>query len=137
MNLFFFKNTYLWTNNICNASAVSKYKTIKNNYRLVKNLKTYNLRWPINITKGLYGCHMSWVMPVENMVEKCFKTAHTGFRHLAKKEIMEKAIREKKYIFDLKKPFNIEEIDINDDRIPKYLQKKDIFDYLREPNSNN
>ena len=130
MNLFFFKNTYLWTNNVCNASSIYKYKTIKNKYTLIKNLKTYNLRWPKNITKGLYGCHMSWVMPVQHMVEKCYKTAHTGFRHLAKVDIMKKAIKEKKYIFDLKRPFNIEEISLNDDRIPKYLQKKNLFDYL-------
>ena len=102
----------------------------KNKYTLIKNLKTYDLRWPKNITKGLYGCHMSWVMPVQHMVEKCYKTAHTGFRHLAKVDIMKKAIKEKKYIFDLKRPFNIEEISLNDDRIPKYLQKENLFDYL-------
>jgi len=130
MNLFFFKNTYLWANNVCNASSICKYKTIKNKYTLIKNLKTYDLRWPKNITKGLYGCHMSWVMPVQHMVEKCYKTAHTGFRHLAKVDIMKKAIKEKKYIFDLKRPFNIEEISLNDNRIPKYLQKENLFDYL-------
>jgi len=43
---------------------------------------------------------------------------------------MKKAIKEKKYIFDLKRPFNIEEISLNDNRIPKYLQKENLFDYL-------
>lgn len=130
MNLFFYKNNYLWTNNVYKSSAICKYKTIKNKCKIVKNLKTFDLRYPKKISKGLYGCHMSWVMPVQHMVEKCYKTAHTSFRHLAKKEILEKAIIEKKYIFDLKRPFNILELSLTDYRIPKYLQKKNIFEFL-------
>ena len=36
----------------------------------------------------------------------------------------------KKYIFDLNRPFNIKELNVNDDNIPIYLQKENIFDYL-------
>jgi len=130
MHLFFFKNNYLWTNNICKASGICKYKNIKNNYINLGDLKIHYLRDSPYLSKGLYGCHMSWVMPIEDMVKKCYKTAHTKFRHLADPSILKDAIKEKKYIFDLKRPFNIEELKHNDVRIPKYLQKENIFDYL-------
>ena len=45
-------------------------------------------------------------------------------------KILEKAIEEKKYVFNLNRPFNIQELNINDPRIPIFLQKKNIFDYL-------
>ena len=128
MNLFFFKNNYLWTNNVCKASGICKYKNIKNNVVTFKNLKIHQLRDSQYLSKGFYGAHMSWVMPIEDMVKKCYKTAHTRYRHLAKKEIMENAVKDKKYVFDLNRPFNIEELKYDDIRIPKYLQKKNIFD---------
>ena len=96
MHVFFFKNTYLWTDNDWNACYICKYKNMKDHYTLIKNLKTYDLRFKGKPSKGLYGCHMSWVMPGQHMVEKCYKTAHTGFRHLAKVDIMKKAIKRKK-----------------------------------------
>ena len=37
---------------------------------------------------------------------------------------------DKIYIFDTKHSFNIEELSLDDPRIPKYLQKENIFDYL-------
>jgi len=82
-------------------------------------------------TDGIHGCHMSWVMPIEHMITKIYSGAHTRYRHLADKEKLQKAIEEKKYIFDLKRPFNIDELSLEDSRIPKALQKENIFDYLQ------
>jgi hypothetical protein len=127
MHLFFFKNNYLWTNNICKASGICEYKNIKNNYMKFGDLKIHHLRDSPYLSNGFYGAHMSWVMPIENMVEKCYKTAHTRYRHLADKKIMEDAVKDKKYVFDLNRPFNIKELKYDDHRIPKYLQKEDIF----------
>ena len=130
MNLFFYKTNYLWTNNICRASSICKYKNIKNNYETIFNLKIYKIRNSQYYTNNIYGCHMSWVMPIKFMIEKCFKGAHSKFKHLANYDILEKAIKEKKYIFDLNRPFNIVELNLNDSRIPEFLQKDNIFDYL-------
>ena len=73
---------------------------------------------------------MSWVMPIDDMLKKIYSGAHTKYHDLGKREILEKAIEEKKYIFDLKRPFNIVELDIKDSRIPFTLQKTDLFHYL-------
>ena len=55
---------------------------------------------------------MSWVMPIDDMLKKIYSGAHTKYHHLGKREILEKAIEDKKYIFDLKRPFKIIELDI-------------------------
>ena len=73
MNLFFYKTNYLWTNNIFKSSSICKYKNIKYNYELIYNLKIYKMRDTSIRSNNIYGCHMSWVMPIKLMIEKCFK----------------------------------------------------------------
>ena len=73
MNLFFFKQNYLWTDNICNASTICKYSMIKNNKRQIKGINVIKMRDCTVRTKNICGCHMSWVMPIDNMVNKFIK----------------------------------------------------------------
>ena len=131
INQFFFKNNYLWTNCIIKASTIYKYGMVKRINKKIKGLKIQNLRDLHHKTDKIYGCHMSWVMPVNYMITKIHSGAHTRYKHLADEEKLQKAIEEKKYIFDLNRPFNIEELELNDERIPKFLQKENIFDYLK------
>ena len=127
---FFFKNTYLWSNLIIKASTIYKYKMVKNINKNIKGILCKYLRNYHQLTSKIYGCHMSWVMPIDDMLKKIYSGAHTKYHHLGKREILEKAIEEKKYVFDLKRPFNIVELDIKDSRIPSTLQKTELFDYL-------
>jgi len=55
---------------------------------------------------------------------------NSEFRKFANKELLEKAIKDKVYVFDIKRPFIIDELNINDDKIPRYLQKENIFYYM-------
>ena len=73
---------------------------------------------------------MSWIMPIENMLKKFHQYSHPEYRKFANRELLEKAIKYKVYVFDLKRPFNIDELMLNDSRIPIYLQKENIFDYM-------
>lgn len=132
LNQFFFKNNYLWAN--CNFSSptIYQYKMVKNNSKKIKGLIIKNLRDLSRKTEHTYGCHMSWVMPIEYMIKKINSGAHIRYKHLADKEKLQKAVDEKKYIFDLNRPFNIVEIELEDTRIPQYLQREDIFDYELE-----
>ena len=130
INQFFFKNTYLWSNLIIKASVIYKYKMVKNINKMVNGIKCKYLRNYHQTTRNIYGCHMSWVMPVDDMLKKIYSGAHTKYHHLGKREILEKAIKDKKYVFDLQRPFDIIELDITDVRIPTTLQKKDLFDFL-------
>tara|TARA_Y100000768_G_C23989983_1_gene691767 strand:+ start:7711 stop:8529 length:819 start_codon:yes stop_codon:yes gene_type:complete len=130
MNQFFFKNNYLWSNLIWNSPSIYTYKMVKN---INKNIKGINCKWQRDCpykTKSIYGCHMSWVMPISAMIKKIYSGAHTTFHHLANEEILKKAINEKQYIFDTRRKFDIIELDINDKRIPNTLQNKNLFDFL-------
>jgi hypothetical protein len=130
LNQFFFKNTYLWSNLIFKAPAIYKYNMVKNINKNVKGIICKYQRYCSHKTSKIYGCHMSWVMPIDNMITKIYSGAHTRYHHLGKREILEKAIEEKKHIFDLKVSFIIQELDINDNRIPITLRKKNLFDFL-------
>ena len=103
---------------------------VKNNNILIKGLKIKNLRDLGIKTNEIHGCHMSWIMPVDYMIKKLHSYSHPEFRKYASKELLIQAIKDKKYIFDLNRKFDIDELSINDIKIPKFLQKKDIFDYL-------
>ena len=98
--------------------------------KIIKGLKIKNFRDVETQTTNIYDCHMSWVMPVDYMLKKLHSYSHPESRHFCDKKILEKAIEEKKYVFNLNRPFNIQELNINDSRIPIFLQKKNIFDYL-------
>ena len=59
--------------------------------------------------KDFAGCHFSWCMPVNSLIQKLKTYAHAPrYRHLAKKEILEDAINNKKYPFDPNRRFDIE-----------------------------
>lgn len=130
LNQFFFKNTYLWSDLIFDAPAIYKYNMVKNINNNVNDIQCKYQRYCPKKTSKIYGCHMSWVMPIDDMLKKIYSGAHTKYHHLGKREILEKAIEEKKYIFDLKRPFNIVELDVVDSRIPTTLQTKHLFNYL-------
>lgn len=130
LNQFFYRQNYLWTN--CNFSSPSIYKYImvKNINKKIKGLNIKNQRDLSNKTDKIYGCHMSWIMPVNYMIKKLHSYSHPCYRKYADEKILQKAVEEKKYIFDLNRKFDIIELDMNDSRIPEYLQSDNIFEYL-------
>jgi hypothetical protein len=72
---------------------------------------------------------MSWVMPVDYMLKKLHCYSHPQYRWLADKNLLEAAIRDKKYPFDPMRSFTIEELPLTDERIPSYLRTEHIFNY--------
>jgi len=130
LNQFFFKHNYLWTD--CNFSSptIYKYNMVKNIPRKVKGLSIKNLRDLHMKTENIHGCHMSWIMPTDYMVKKLHSYSHPEFRKYADKNLLQKAIDDKIYIFDTSRPFNIDELNINDEKIPEYIQKENIFNQL-------
>jgi len=134
LNQFFFKNNYLWSNLNFNAPTIYKYKMVKKINKKVRGIDCKYQRYCSQKTSKIYGCHMSWVMPIDCMIKKIYSGAHTKYHHLGKKDILEKAVKDKRYIFDLNRPFHILELDIHDSRIPRYLQKDNIFHYIIDGN---
>lgn len=130
LNQFFYKNTYLWED--CNFSSptIYKYSMVKNKPKNIKGLKICNKRDLNKLTDNIYGCHMSWIMPTDYMIKKLYSYSHPKYRIFSDIDVLNKAINEKKYIFDKDISFKIDQLELNDIRIPKYLQKENIFEYL-------
>lgn len=130
LNQFFFKNNFLWIDNNFCSPTIYKYSMIKNNNKIINSLKIKNLRDLHNVTEKIYGCHMSWIMPVEFMIKKLHSYSHPKYRKYADANVLRNAIINKKYIFDDSVKFTIQELEFKDERIPIFLQHNDIFDYL-------
>lgn len=128
LNQFFFKQNYLWTD--CKFSSPTIYKYSHTSPRTIKGVTIMNMRDLQDKTDNIYGCHMSWIMPVDYMIKKLHSYSHPEFRKYADKELLQKAIEDKKYIFDLKRPFNIETLPLNSKLIPSVLQIDDIFYFI-------
>ena len=131
LNQFFFKHTYLWTDCGFAAPCVYNYRYIRSTFYNLKNLKvTTKTRYHNNKTESICGCHMSWVMPVSYMVKKLTMYAHAEYKKFADVGVLKKAIDDKKYIFDPKVSFNIDELELTDYRIPTSLRSDNLFEYL-------
>jgi hypothetical protein len=130
MNQFFFKNNYLWKNLIFKSPTIYKYSMVKNRFRNIKGLKIKNLRDIFETTSDIHGCHMSWVMPIDYMLKKFDCYSHPEYRKFANREKLTEAIEKKQYVFDLNRPFEIDELNIDDRRIPESMRMSNPFDYL-------
>jgi hypothetical protein len=71
------------------------------------------------------GTHFSWVMTIEEMITKINNYAHRDTSiQFADKEILQRAIVSKSYIFDSERKFNIKEIpNLKNRKYPKSLSR--------------
>ena len=130
LNQFFYKHTYLWTDCNFNSPTIYTYGGVKNISHKVKEMKILHQRdLPKNISDKV-GCHLSWTMPIDHMIKKFESYSHPENRKYSDITFLKDCIKNKKYFADPDRAFDIEELNINDCRIPKILQKDDIFDYL-------
>jgi len=107
---FFYKVNYLWENNKFIAPVACLAKFYKNRY-------PGQWRYQGKLYPGYSGCHFSWCLTILEMIDKINAYAHqSNFAHLAKTEILEAAIRDKKYPFDDKVDFKIKVLNINLDK---------------------
>tara|TARA_R110002060_G_scaffold4985_12_gene7753 strand:- start:279 stop:1061 length:783 start_codon:yes stop_codon:yes gene_type:complete len=113
LHQFFYKMTYLWKDKDFIAPTALQYKHFKDRFPC-------NLRYEGVIFPKKAGCHFSWCMSPKEMVYKLHTYSHPRYRHLADENILEKAIRDKKYPFD-DTDFNIEEIEITSNILPRKM----------------
>lgn len=111
---FFYKKTYLWKNKDFTSPIASYYANINpkfpNNWRDIGK-----------ITDEYVGCHFSWCMDVDSMIHKLYTYSHPQYRFCADTKLLENAIENKEYPFDESVDFQIEELRLDDERIPKSL----------------
>ena len=129
-NQFYFRHNWLWTDCRFASPSIYFFGWVRDRRRTVKGRTVYLTRDLPAKTTGIYAVHMSWIMPVSYMQKKLVSYSHPKYRIYNDRAILESAIREKKYIFNPATPFTIAELDLADPRIPRYLARDEIFEYL-------
>lgn len=104
LHQFFYKKNYLWKNVDFIAPVAAKFYHFKNSFPC-------NLRYGEPVLSEKAGCHFSWCMSVDEMIYKLHTYSHPRYRFCADKELLEDAIFNKKYPFDLSVKFDIEVVD--------------------------
>lgn len=131
LNLFFYKENYLWNNKEFASPTIYKFKMVDDYIKNFKNIKFCNIRDLEVKTKDIYGAHLSWFMPLEFMERKLLSYSHPKYRNIGIKQI-EDSINEKKYPWgDVE--FDLIELNLNSTKIPIYFREDtNYFDYLRD-----
>lgn len=129
-NQFFFRHNWLWTDCMFSSPSIYYFGAVKGRRRLVKGRTVYLTRDMLQKTTVAHAAHMSWIMPVPYMQKKLESYSHPKYRIYNDRTLLESAIAEKKYIFNPATPFTIAELPLEDQRIPRYLARPEIFEYL-------
>lgn len=118
LNQFFYRPEYLWKNKEFKSPTACLFKDI------VFGKNTYVRDYPAN-SFGLtrVGAHMSWCMPIDDMITKLHVYGHPKYRSFADRDILEKAVNTKTYPFDPSVNFQLEELSWADKRIPQYIRE--------------
>lgn len=105
LHQFYYRVNYLWMEvKFRSAVVVSGRVALAN----PKTLRDSGKRIPI-----WAGCHLSWVMPLHQMVNKLQNYAHKPeYGHFANVEVLSEAIQNKVYPFDPSRPFTIKVLSI-------------------------
>ena len=131
LNLFFYKENYLWEGKDFSSPTIYKFKMINQFIEHYKDIKFCNMRNLPDKTNNLYGAHLSWFMPVEYIERKLLSYGHPKYRYIGVNEI-ENAIKMKQYPWeDIE--FNIRELSKSSSEIPIYFRQEiDFFNYLNK-----
>ena len=116
LNQFFYKINYLWLNKDFWSPCGACYSHFKNRFPV--NWRDEGCRVP-----GRHGAHFSWCMTPDEMLHKLDTYSHPKYRFCADRQLLEDSIKNKIYPFDTGVQFNIEELKLDDSRIPVSLQK--------------
>lgn len=123
MYQYFYRINYLWGNMIFKSAIACKASYYKD---------VYPAQWRDagKPYKKVVGCHFSWCLTIDEMLQKLQSYAHSGdYGHLAKRDVLEAAVRDKTYPFEPERDFNIKVLDIYKDK--QYYPRR-IFDMIDE-----
>ncbi len=114
LNQFFYKLSYHWVDNKFVAPTAAYYKYYKYKY-------PSHWRYDGVLLSGKKGVHFSWCMSIDDMIYKLNSYAHIKYKEFANKDILDGAVKNKIYPFDLKKPFHINVVERESDILPKSI----------------
>ena len=113
---FFYKKNYLWRDKDWKSAIAAYYGVVQPKYP--NNWRDWG-----HITDEFVGVHFSWCMTPDEMVHKLYTYSHPRYRFCADKKLLENAIENKIYPFDENVNFDIEELKLDDTRIPESMRE--------------
>lgn len=120
LHQFFFFLDYLWEGHLFDAPVATRASVFLSQNRPA------DWRYLGKTTKFHAGVHFSWVMNLDDMVSKLSRYAHNDlYGHLADEDLLLRAMKEKRYIFDSQVDFTIKEISYDNEIYPRSF--KDVF----------
>lgn len=123
---FFYRINYLWENKKFIAPVICRAKCYKHKF-------PGQWRYEGRLVPYFVGCHFSWCISIEEMMEKLNSYAHTAdYKNFADKELLENAIEKKIYPFSPNEDFKIKVLDIYKDNL---YYPKSIFNILDQFNN--
>lgn len=112
LHQFFYRMNYLWKDETFWA-PMATYAGYYNHRPHPHKWRYEGKRFPL-----MAGCHFSWQLTVEQMLFKLKTYAHNDiYGHLADRKILQDAVDKKTYPFEPDRPFAIEELTPNKDRM--------------------
>lgn len=125
LNQFFYRLNYHWIDNKFVAPIACYYKEYKDRY-------PSHWRYDGYLLEGCKGVHFSWVMSIDDMIYKLNTYAHTNNRKFADKQILNDAVNNKIYPFDLGRPFTIKTIERDSNILPNSIRDKTFDDFWKK-----
>jgi hypothetical protein len=126
MHQFYYRMNYLWSDNNF-SSAVAGHVSVLGRKRI--QWRDYG-----TLLDEFVGCHFSWQLTIEEMLEKLGNYGHNAdYAHLAQRHILELAVKQKTYPFEPDRPFTIEELTRDEAKsyFPQSLwERLDALSYL-------
>lgn len=118
LHQFFFCLDYFWSNLEITVPVATRASVFLNKPRPAM-WRNYG-----KMTEGFSGVHFSWIMDIEQMIFKLANYAHHDiYGHLADREVLTEAIRERKYVFDPNVDFQIKKLRNDDPIYPKTFSR--------------
>lgn len=100
MHQFFYKMNYLWKEVRFRSPVLVSANLAMKDADLLRDSGSLLPFW--------VGCHFSWQLTVQQMINKLQNYAHSPeYLHLANEEVLKDAIENRKYPFDTERPFTI------------------------------
>jgi hypothetical protein len=107
---FYYRANYLWENNEFIAPIACRASCYKNKY-------PNDWRYTGKLYNKFVGCHFSWILTIDEMIKKLNMYSHQStYAKFAKRDILEDAVKNKKYPFDPDVDFKIRVLDIYKDK---------------------
>lgn len=117
LHQFMYRPNWLWLEQSPRVPSILRFGSFRHR-------SNFNWRYRGEQLSGFWGCHFSWCIPVEEMVQKVESYAHSAdYSHLVSATVLRNAVQSKTYPFEPERPFSLIELDFDSEILPASFSK--------------